>query len=139
MMVKFNCSGLCGKISFCVTLTQLFQKLSGNPENSNTGLVKYDTQKSKLYKVMCKHPTAANRLTYCTISNLVHTVTRCETKKKAIDFSQSAPTIKKFWSWVNSVKHYCANLLPLHSENTLKLICLTNIFILFLLMRILTI
>ena len=96
---------------------------------------------------MRKHPTAANKLKYRTISNLVRTMTRCETKKRAIDLSQSSPTIKKFWSWFNLVKRHRTSLPPLHSENTiitddmivLKLICLTNIFILFSLMRILPI
>ena len=76
-------------------------------------------KKSKLYKAMLKHPTAANKLKYRTISNLVRTMTICETKKRAIDLSQSSPTIKKFWSWVNSVKHHCTSLPPLHSENTI--------------------
>ena len=76
-------------------------------------------KKSKLYKAMRKHPTAANKLKYRTISNLVRTMTRCETKKRAIDLSQSSPTIKKFWSWVNSVKRHRTRLPPLHSENTI--------------------
>ena len=75
-------------------------------------------KKSKLYNVRRKHPTAANKLKYRTISNLIHTMTRYETKKRAIDLSQSS-TIKKFWSWVNSVKHHHASLSPLHSENTI--------------------
>ena len=76
-------------------------------------------KKSKLYKAMRKHPTAANKLKYRTISNLVRTMTRCETKKRAIDLSQSSLTIKKFWSWVNSVKRHRTSLPPLHSENTI--------------------
>jgi len=118
-MVALNCLGLCGKISFCVPLTQLYQKPSGNHENSSTGLVhllyiNLMHKKCKLCGTMCKHPTAANKLKHHTISNLVCTMTSLETKTRAI---HSLSHLLPSRSWVNSVKRHRRNLVCL--QNTI--------------------
>ena len=74
-------------------------------------------KKRKLYRSMCKQPTPANKLRYRTVSNLVRTLTRSDTKKRALNLSQT-PTVKKFWSWVNSVKRHRTCLPPLQLDAT---------------------
>ena len=67
---------------------------------------------------MWQHPTSTNKSQYRTISNLVRTMTRYETKKRATDLSQSSSTVKKFWSWVNSVRRHSTSLPPLWLDNS---------------------
>ena len=48
---------------------------------------------------------------YRRISNLVRSKTRADAKDKAITLSNCFRTaVKKFWQWVNSVKHFRASL-----------------------------
>ena len=48
---------------------------------------------------------------YRHISNLVRSQTRADAKDKAITLSNCFRTaVKKFWQWVNSVKHFRASL-----------------------------
>ena len=74
-------------------------------------------KKRKLYQSMHQQPTPTNKSKYRTISNLVCAMTRCETKKRAIDLSQSSSTVKRFWCWVNSVKHHRTCLPPLKLQD----------------------
>ena len=71
----------------------------------------------KIYQSMHQQPTPTNKLKYHTTSNLVHAMTRCETKKTATDLLQSSSTVKRFWCWVHSVKHHCTCLPPLKLQD----------------------
>ena len=56
---------------------------------------------------------------YRLISNLVRSKTRADAKDKAITLSNCFRTaVKKFWQWVNSVKHFRTSLPPLLNGDT---------------------
>ena len=74
-------------------------------------------RKRKLYQIMLRCPNDHNRAKYRCISNLVCAMTSSHSKKRALDFSGSSPSTKEFWHYVNSIKHHCSSLPPLHSED----------------------
>ena len=79
----------------------------------------YDTislihRKRKLYKKMKQGSSPNIAAKYCHISNLVRSKTRADAKNLAITLSNCfRTTLKKFWQWVNSVKHSRVSLPPL--------------------------
>ena len=120
-LVTLNCLGLCGKISFSIIDSAIpkirwkSRKIKHWFSSSTTNLIH---KKCKLYQLMCWRPKSTNKSQYHTISNLAHSMTRYETKKRSTNLSQSPSTVKKFWSWINSVRRHCKCLPPLRLDNS---------------------